>query len=139
MKPTATFGGAYLVTHNAAVNNGSPDFLAHCLGDLTFNSSSAGFPASNDLVGAGRVMGLFSSAATPGGTYTRRMPIDSAELTARLERADKTRLALRRTTLDLRALGAQLKEELARRHVAGSRRPDRGCPGDLPDVLHPAD
>jgi gluconokinase len=36
-------------------------------------------------------------------------------LTARLERADRARLALRRTTLELQALGAQLRQDLARR------------------------
>jgi parallel beta-helix repeat protein len=49
----ATLGTRDLVTHNTAVNNGSHDFLANCPSDVTFNTSSAGFPASYDLIGTG--------------------------------------------------------------------------------------
>jgi len=45
------------------------------------------------------------------------VPITSADLTDRLERADRARLALRRTTLDLQRLGAQLRQVLAQRHA----------------------
>jgi len=51
------------------------------------------------------------------------VPITSADLTDRLERADRARLALRRTTLDLQGLGTQLRQVLAQRHA-----PDLGLP-----------
>ncbi len=53
--------------------------------------------------------------------YTPGVPIGSGDLTERLERADRARLALRRTTHELQALGAQLRQDLARRHALGPR------------------
>ena len=45
------FGIAGLVTHNTAVNNGEQDFLVGCPSDVTFNASTAGFPASYSFGG----------------------------------------------------------------------------------------
>jgi hypothetical protein len=42
----------HLVTQNTAMGNQGPDFSIECLGDVTFNISSEGFPASYLLSGA---------------------------------------------------------------------------------------
>ena len=41
-----TGGAGNLVTQNTAMGNGTDDFVLDCPGDVTFNTSSLGFPAS---------------------------------------------------------------------------------------------
>ena len=44
-----TFGSPSLITHNTAMNNGNLDFQVQCPSDVTFNTSTTGFPASYSL------------------------------------------------------------------------------------------
>lgn len=47
------FGAGYLVTRNVVLNSGQIDYRISCPSDVSFNTSTNGFPASYDLQGSG--------------------------------------------------------------------------------------
>ena len=47
-------GDRHLVTRNVVVNTSNgPDYTVNCPSDVTFNTSTNGFPTSYDLLGTG--------------------------------------------------------------------------------------